>query len=307
MIKRILALSLSAAAAVVLCSCGKSDIKTAGRPTSQLRGEEFPVRHVDSALARNSSLASDQTDRTASAAERITDQELLATEAVQARLDRDERVARAIERARRQILAQAYIDRAVNSASRPTAKEIGRFYEDNPALFAERRIYRVRELSVNIAPERFGSLRTMVAGAKNLSEVERWLDSRKLSFDAATSSWAAEQIPLSVLGRLFQMREGQIEVFPAPDGASVVRLEQSAEAAIGRKQAEPVIARYLLNRKRLELAHAEVTKLRERAHGAKDGVEPIRPPAAVKTAAQIKPLVPGTAAVAHTGEIAKLR
>ena len=306
MTKRAFALSLSVAVAVVLCSCGKPDIKSAGRPTSQLRGEEAPVRHVDSALVRNSKLLGGEADHTASAEERITDQELLATEAVQARLDRDERVARAIERARRQILAQAYIDRAMLSAAQPTAEEVGRFYEDNPALFAERRIYRVRELSVDIDPERMRSLRSMVARAKNLGEVERWLDSRKLSFEATTSSWAAEQIPLSILRRLFQMRDGQIEVFPAPDGASVVRLEQSAEAGIGRKQAEPVIARYLVNRKRLELAHAEVTKLRERAHVDKDTGEPVHVPAAVKTAAQIKPLTPGPA-VAHSSEIAKLR
>lgn len=306
MINRILALSLSAAAAVVLCSCGKPDIKTAGRPNSQLRGEEAPVRHVDSALASNDKSSGGQADRGVSAADGFTDQELLATEAVQAKLDRDERVARAIERARRQILAQAYIDRAMISASQPTAQEIGKFYDDNPALFAERRIYRVRELSVDIAPERFGNLRTMVAGADSLAEVERWLDSRKLPFDATTSSWAAEQIPLSILRRLFQMREGQIEVFPAPEGAAVVRLEQSAEAAIGRKQAERAIARYLLNRKRLELAHAEVTKLRERAHGAKDAAEPVHAPTALKTAAQIKPLAPGPA-VAHSSEIAKLR
>ena len=310
MIKRVVLLSIAAAAVSVLWSCGKPDIrKTASRPTSQLR-EEIPVRHVDGALARNSVLG-DQADPTAAfSGDRIADQELLAKEALQTRLDRDEQVARAIERARRQILAQAYIDRAMISASRPSAAEIGKFYEENPALFAERRIYRVRILLVDIAPERFGALRTMVAGAKNLAEVERWLDSRKLSFDATTpSSLAAEQIPLGALHRLFQMRDGQIDVFPTPEGASVVRLEQSADAAIGRKQAEPAIARYLLNRKRLELAHAEVTKLRERAHSAKDkdGVQPVRPPSAVKTAAQIKPVAAGPAMAHNTSEIAKLR
>ena len=317
MINRIILFSM-AAAVTVLCSCGKPDIrKTASLPTSQVRGEEIPVRHIDGVLVRNSVLG-DQKDRLAASAagDRITDQELLAKEAVQTRLDRDEQVARSIERARRQILAQAYIDRAMISASPPSAKEIGKFYEDNPALFAERRIYRVRELLVDIAPERLGALRTMVTGAKNLAEVERWLQSRNLSFDATTtSSWAAEQIPLSILHRLFQMRDGQIDAFPTADGASVVRLEQSAEASIGLKQAEPSIARYLLNRKRLELAHAEVTKLRERAHRAKDdaGAEPVRPPgavkppSAVKTAAPAKPLAAEQAVAHNTGEIAKLR
>jgi peptidyl-prolyl cis-trans isomerase C len=310
MIKSIILISIAAAAVTVLSSCGKPEIrKTASQPTSQLRGEEMPVRHINALGVRNSVL-DDQADRTAaSAGDRTTDQELLAKEALQTRLDRDEKVARAIERARLQILAQAYIDRAMTSVSQASAQEIGQFYEGNPALFAQRRIYRVRELLVDIAPERFGAMQTMVAGAKNLADVERWLDSRKLSFDASTSSWAAEQIPLSTLHRLFRMRDGQIDVFPTSDGASVIRLEQSTEAAISLKQAEPAIGRYLLNRKRLQLAHAEATRLRERAHAAtdKDRVEPVRPPGAVKTTVQLKPVSAGSAVARNTSEIAKLR
>jgi len=134
-----------------------------------------------------------------------------------------------------------------------------------------------------------------------------WLDSRKLPFVAAASARAAEQIPMNVLRRLFEMQDGQITVFPTPHGASVVRLEQTAEAPLSEKQAEPLIARYLLNRKRLELAQAEVNKLRERAQIEKDGLAPVRPASAVQTAARTQTPVARPDVAQNTTEFAKLR
>jgi hypothetical protein len=87
----------------------------------------------------------------------------------------------------------------------------------------------------------------------------------------------------------------------------VVRLEQTAEAPLSEKQAEPLIARYLLNRKRLELAQAEVNKLRERAQIAKDGIAPVRPASAVQTAARTQTPVARPDVAQNTTEFAKLR
>ena len=295
MIRKFLNLSLWTAVVLVLCACGRPEIsKTSSRPAVQVAGEESPAARIGSVRASH-------------AGGQITDQELLAQEALEARLDRDAQVSNAIESAKRQILAQAYIERTVISASQPSPEQISKFYEDNPALFKSRRIYRVRELVVAAAPERFGALRKAVARAENLAEVVLWLDSRKLPFEAAASARAAEQIPMNVLRRLFEMHDGQMTVFPTPHGASVVRLEQTAEAPLSEKQAEPLIARYLLNRKRLELAQAEVTKLRERAQIAKDGIAPVRPASAVQTAARTQTPVAGPDVAQNTTEFAKLR
>lgn len=295
MIRKFLSLSLWTAVVLVLCACGRPEIsKTSSRPAAQVTGEESTAPRIDSVLANH-------------AGGQITDQELLAQEALEARLDRDAQVANAIESAKRQILAQAYIERTVISASQPSPEQISRFYEDNPALFKSRRIYRVRELVVAAAPERFGALREAVARAKDLAEVARWLDSRKLPFEAAASASAAEQIPMNVLHRLFEMHDGQIIVFPTPHGASVVRLEETVEAPLNEKQAGPLIARYLLNRKRLELAQAEVTKLRERAQNAKDGIAPVRPANAVQAAARALAPAAGQEVAQNATEFAKLR
>ncbi|MGH8720641.1 MAG: hypothetical protein ACREU4_01555, partial [Burkholderiales bacterium] len=95
--------------------------------------------------------------------------------------------------------------------------------------------------------------------------VAGWLKSRELPFTVVTASKPAEQIPLETLPRLSAMHDGQIAVFSTARGASVVQVLRSEEAALTGQQAAPVIERYLLGRERLELARAEVGKLREQA------------------------------------------
>ncbi len=291
-IKKIIVLSLTITVTMGLYSCGKPDIRqTTSRIAARVNGEEVSIHQIDSVFARNSNMTPERAGRAAVLArERIIDQELLVQEALEAKLNRDAEVAQAIERARRQILAQAYIERTVSSASQASAAEISHFYEENPALFEQRRIYRVLELVVVVPPERSAAFQDAVAGKKNLAEVVRWLDSQKLPFDTATTSRAAEQIPMNVLSRLSGMHDGQIAVFPTPHGVSVVRLEQSAAAPLSENQAAVAIARYLHNRKRLELAQAEITKLRERAKIDYDGIGPVR---ATRTAGRV-PVLAGS-------------
>ncbi len=272
---------------VVLCSCGKPDVrKTSGSLAVPAGGGA--LRHqVDGVNARTGSTDAKQlTAKQATAKqaalpgvpvrERGVDQELLEQAALEVELDRDSQVAQAIERARRQILAQAYIERAMISAPPASPQEIRKFYAENPALFEQRRSYRIVELMVAMPKGQFGTLQDVVAGAKNLASVARWLESRKLSFETATRSLDAEHIPANTLRRLFEMRDGQIAVLKTSYGASVLRLEESVEAPLSEKQAAPAIARYLHNRKRIELAQAEVAKLRERAKIENNGIKRVR-------------------------------
>jgi EpsD family peptidyl-prolyl cis-trans isomerase len=196
------------------------------------------------------------------ALEKIIDRELLVQKALQAGLERDPQVAQALDNARRQLLAQAYLERAAAREARSTPEEVHAFYIDNPALFAERRVYRLRELAVAAPPELIDVLRAEAAGARELDQVAFWLKSRNAKFSASTTTQPAEQLPLSYLPQLARMKEGEIAVFSTPLGASVIQLVHWDEAPLSEQQAQPVIEQFLGGRKRLELAAAEVKRLR---------------------------------------------
>jgi EpsD family peptidyl-prolyl cis-trans isomerase len=199
----------------------------------------------------------------AGALEKIIDRELLVQRALASKLDRDPQVMETIENARRHLLAQAYLERAASAAAGSTRDEVQAFYKENPSLFAERRIYRLRELVVSAPAEMIDVLRAQAAKARELDEVAAWLRSRNASFSADALTQPAEQLPLSHLPQLARMKPGEIAVFATPLGASVVQLVHAEDAPLSEQQAAPLIEHFLAGRKRLETAAAEVKRLRE--------------------------------------------
>jgi EpsD family peptidyl-prolyl cis-trans isomerase len=160
------------------------------------------------------------------------------------------------------VLAQAWIERNAGAAARATPEEVRRFYAENAALFAQRRVYRLQELAVSLPAEMLEPLRAEAARARDVEELAAWLRARNFKFSEIALTQAAEQLPLRYLPQLARMREGDIAVFAAPSGASVMRLVSAADAPLGEKQAAPLIEQFLAGRKRLELAAAEAKRLR---------------------------------------------
>jgi EpsD family peptidyl-prolyl cis-trans isomerase len=262
-----LCLSVLIALVVALSSCGKADVKkTSGQIVAKVNGGEISVHQINSAMARSNDIPPDEAKQVAAQTlERIIDQELLVQKAFKDKLDRDPQVMQSIEDAKRQILARAYIERAVVASSTESPEEIRKFYQENPALFERRRIYHVHELAVVAPREKLDALKAATAAAKSLQDVAGWLKSQKLAFQVAISNRPAELIPLNMLPQLLEMREGQIAVIPTSRGASVVQLLQAQEAPLSEQQATAIIERYLQSRKLLAVTQAEVRKLREQA------------------------------------------
>jgi len=263
---RLLLLSGLIGVAVALSACGRADgQKAVSQVAAKVNGGEITVHQISSVIAGNQIPSEQAKQAAAQTLERIIDQELLVQKALKDKLDRDPQVMQSIEDAKRQILARAYLERAAAGSSTQSWEEIRKFYQENPALFERRRIYRVHELVVVAPREKLDALKAATAGEKSLQDVTAWLKSQKLVFQVAMSNRPAEQIPLEILPQVSEMREGQIAVIPTPRGASVVQLLQAQEASLSEQQATPIIEQYLQGRKRLAVAQAEVRRLREQA------------------------------------------
>ena len=208
----------------------------------------------------------------AQAVEKVIDRELLVQKALESGLERDPQVAAEIDNARREVLAQAYIERAARANAAPTREEVRAFYAENPALFAERRVYRMRELVVSAPAELIDVLRAEAARASDLDQVAAWLKSRNARFSAAAETQPAEQLPLAFLPQMSRMKAGEIAVFPTPasanspfGGATVIQVVHAEEAPLALEQSQALIEEFLAGRRRLEVAAAEVKRLRATA------------------------------------------
>jgi EpsD family peptidyl-prolyl cis-trans isomerase len=237
-----------------------AEVPAAGKLAAKVNGTPISVQQLSGVGSAASGAAGASSVQ---ALEKIIDRELLVQKALQAKLDRDPQVVQALETSRRQLLAQAYLDRAAGAA-KSSPEEVSAFYAENPALFAQRRVYRVRELVVTASADQVDQIRSEAAGARDLDEVAGWLRWRNLKVGPVSgATQPAEQLPLGHLSRLASMREGEIAVFASAPGATVVQLVHAQDAPLTEQQAAPLIEQFIAGRKRLELAAAEVRRLRE--------------------------------------------
>jgi EpsD family peptidyl-prolyl cis-trans isomerase len=246
---------LMLATALAGCDRVAADRADAQQLVARVNGIEISARQVRSGGAPS----------VAQAVEKVIDRELLVQKALEAGLERDPLVKDSIDNARRQVLAQAYLERAAGARALPSREEVRAFYAENPALFAERRIYRMRELVVSAPAQMIDVLRAQAARSADLDELAAWLKTRNARYSAATETQPAEQLPLAFLPQLARMKSGEIAVFATPLGASVIQLIHAEDAPLGAEQAQALIEQFLAGRKRLEIAAAEVKRLRESA------------------------------------------
>lgn len=267
------------AAAVAAAACSREQSAGVRDVAARVNGGEIPAARVQAALERGGLDAAAQSGQARShALEAAIDQELLVQKALAARVDRDPDVMRAIDESRRRILAQAWLDRTLADRARPDPAQVQAFYAANPALFAERRIYRVRELRVGLDARHDAAALRSAAARGNAAQFEQWLAREGLRFQASERTQPAEALPLVLLARLASMKDGDFAVVEADGAVSVVELLRSLAAPLDESEAAPMIERFLASRRRSELVHETLAHLRGDARIEYVGGKGIAPP-----------------------------
>lgn len=249
---------------LLVAACGGEDKK---KPASQVavrvNKEEISVHQINAVLSRAGALTPEQTAQASrEVLEKLIDQELLVQKALDKKLDRAPNVMQAIEAGRRQILSQAYLEQLTSGVAKPTADEIKAYYDKHPELFSERRLYRLQEAVAAVTADKLPAVREQVAKAKNLNDVVTWFKANDIKFAGNASDKAAEQLPMELLPRLHQMKDGQMSLFPNPRGLLIVQLVASQSVPLDVAAATPLIEQFIVNRKRTEMAAKEVADMR---------------------------------------------
>ncbi|HEV3007516.1 MAG TPA: EpsD family peptidyl-prolyl cis-trans isomerase [Burkholderiales bacterium] len=259
-------------AAFVVCAamvvgCGKSDDKKpATQVAAKVNSEEITVHQVNNVLARNPNIPADAAPRAKrEIVERLIDQELARQRAVEKKLDRSPQVVQAIEAAKSEILARAYLQQVASAQSKPTPDEVKKYYAEHPELFSERRLYVLEEIALAPSESIVKELRAKVAKARSMQEVGEWLKAREVQYMVNRGGRAAEQIPLEMLPRLNRMKDGEMQVMEVGDRVNVVRVVASKPAPVDEAAAAPRIQQFLYNKRSNEVVAEEVKRLKGEA------------------------------------------
>jgi EpsD family peptidyl-prolyl cis-trans isomerase len=271
--------------------CGGGQDRLESQTAAKVNKEELTVHQINGVLAQQRGLRPEDRDEASRRVlERLIDQELAVQKAAELKVDREPRVVQAIESARRDIIARAYAERVGEGATRPTAAEVKRYYDENPALFRERRVYQLQEFAVQMAPQQSASLRERLQGSRTVADVAQRLKAAGLAFASNQVVRAAEQVPLDRLGDLSKLQDGQLLVSPSPSGASVLLLLASRTQPIDEARARPAIEQFLLNDRKRRLVSQDLQSLRSAAKieyvGKFAGTPPPGPAASGPTVAE---------------------
>ena len=253
---------------LLLAACGDDTDarKSSGQTVARVNKEELTVHQVNFLLAQQRGIRPEQVDAASrQVLERLIDQELALQKAAEQKLDRDARVVAQLEAARREIIARAYFERIGEGASKPTPDEIKKYYDENPALFGQRRVYQLQEINIEAAPDKVEQLRGVLKGAKSVNEFVQHLRDNSYKFAGNQVVRGAEQVPMNLLATLSKMTDGQTMFNATPNGASVLVLVSSRSQPVEERSARPAIEQYLTNERKRRLIAEDLKGLRQAA------------------------------------------
>lgn len=240
-----------------ILGCQRGD--SAGPPAARVDGNAISLASLKLAPSGTSDA------QRKAALEKAIAEQLMANAAIAAKLDADTGVQAAIESARRQVLAQAYFDRQKAAKPPLTEADIQRYYDEHPELFAQRKVYRLQEIAVRVAPEKVPEIQNALKGMRTFGDRARWLKQHQVEFTTNVVVRGAEDWPADLLQRLATMKDGTAFELGNGQGYSMLQLTGIELQPRPFDQSRTSIARFLTNQRAGELLNAETRRLRAAA------------------------------------------
>lgn len=248
---------------LVLVGCSKNESTGPTQVVARVGGEEITELQVNQALERQPGVKADQVEPLSrKVVGSLVEQEIVLRKARDLKLDRDQRVVQNVEALKRDVIVRAYLDRIAEGASKPSAKEVQAYFEDNPALFSQRRVYTFQELSVQADDAQRAEIEVQLATLKSPTELEAFFKARKMPVRSERTTTPAESVPLPMLKRVSSLKVGQGLIVPGAGGLRILLLAGLQDSPVTEEQARPAITTYLLNQRKREAVEKEMAALR---------------------------------------------
>lgn len=197
--------------------------------------------------------------------EKLIDQEIIIEKANMESLDRVPEVVLAIETAKKEVLAKAYLQKLVAESSKVTDEDVNQYYLEHPALFSERRIYKLEDISTERNADSLAAIHKVVAKKRSMVAIANVLQKKGIKYSEETYTRPAEQLPLNLLPKIQQLKKGEILIVETDDIVHVMRLMNAEDAPISLEMAASSIRSFLMSSRANEIVDEKIKSFRKQA------------------------------------------
>lgn len=288
----------SAILALGLVACSDHGRK-ASQALASVNGAEITVLQLNEELQRAGASALSTEAASKQMLEALIDRQLLQNEAVKDKLDRDPAVVQAVERAKAQIVAQAYLKKRLGVLAKPSRQEIEDYFSKHPEFFSQRKQFELRQLLVSTRDIN-DALKGAMESSHSLDEMAPWLDAHKIKYSRTQLSPTSSELAPELGNKLLTMPKGKLFIVQDGGRSMLLSIADVKDAPVTLEIAAPAIEQFLINQKNKESARAELTRLRSVAK-----IEYLNPPA--KATESTAALTAGAENVSHARGVAGLK
>lgn len=247
----------------LLDACSNKE-KKVGQVMAKVDGEEITVLQINDELRRSGLSFDNQDVATKRLLETLIDRQLILAEALRHKVDRSPETLQAIERARSQIIVQAYLKKAMSQISKPTANDIHEYFIAHPEYFTKRKQFDLQQL-ILAANDVNNELKSIIDDAHNLESVATWLDKHNVKYKRGSLSRNTSDMPEMVVDKLKEMKRGQLFIISEGENTMLNFISDIKSSPVSEKASLTQIEQYLYNKKTKEAMDAELTHLRSLA------------------------------------------
>lgn len=259
-----LAIGLVLASTLAACDVETPPSTRHDEVVARVNGEEITVHQLNERLSQIGLPAGDGPGAARKQLlDNLIDEQLLVQKAIAAGLDRNLAIRNAIERARKQVLAQAAIE-YLSGDQDVSDREARSFYLAHPDLFGKRKVYTFRRFQLERGRLN-ATVKAKLDSAKTGAEVAAVLDTSGLAYSRASELRTAESLPAEILGQAARMVPGDILLVPEGSRTVLMQLADSVAEPVSLEAAMPSIRGYLADARQRQKAGQLVKDLRRKA------------------------------------------
>ena len=247
----------------LLAACSRPGMEE-GQVLARVNSDEVSVHQLNFALTQGPVRPQSAADQSDLLDKRI-DRQLALQQALEKKLDRRPDVMMRLEEARRDILAAAYVTELSAGMPGPTDVEVANYYRDHPGLFSERKLFRLRELSLAGDAAALPGLQQRLEQKQELPVLLAWLRQQPGAFTDQMVLRPAEQLPIEVVDRLHKVRPGEVISFRLPRALVVYQVQSAEVAPLVWAAAAPMIREHLKKQQDSERLSKALAQLRQQA------------------------------------------